>query len=184
MLAYVFWHRPETGVDPEAYERSLAAFHRSLAEDPPPGFRRSVWHRVGPLPWLWSGPAFEDWYLVDGWPEIGALESGAVSGSRRAPHDGVASAAVDGAGAIYGLVTGAEDALDAGRRAWFGRPAGMTYAQLDEMLVAAVPEGSAVWRRRLVLGPAPEHCVAGASPGDLPADLGAVESAGTRPVTE
>lgn len=184
MLAYVFWHRPGAGVDPAAYERSLAGFHRSLADDPPLGFRRSVWHRVGHLPWLWSGPAFEDWYLVDGWPEIGALESGAVTGSRRAPHDGVAGSAVDGAGAVYGLVTGPEDALDGGRRAWFGRPSGLTYAQLDEALADAIPAAAAVWRRRLVLGPAPEHCVAGASPGVLPADLDAVESAGSRPATE
>ena len=184
MLAYVFWHQPDPGVDLEEYERALEGFHRSLAADPPEGFRRSLWHRFEALPWLGGEPGYEDWYLVDGWREVGALESGAVTGTRRAPHDGVAMAAAAGAGAVFGLESGPEHALDAGRRAWFDKPAGLAYAELDETLEDAVSDGAAVWRRRLVLGPAPENCVAGSHSASLPASLGALETAGTGPGTE
>jgi hypothetical protein len=184
VLAYVFWHQAASGVDPARYEQSLDDFHRSLAADPPEGFRRSLWHRFEALPWLGGGPGYEDWYLVEGWTQVGALESGAVTGSRRGPHDGVAVAAGSGAGAVYGLVTGPEDALETGRRVWFDKPAGLGYAELDEMLGSTVPTAAAVWRRRLVLGPAPENCVAGASAAALPAGLDAAEAAGTRPGTE
>jgi hypothetical protein len=185
MLAYVFWHRPGSGVARDEYERALAAFHRALAAEPPPGFRRSVWHRFEAVPWLGAGgPGYEDWYLVDDWPAVGEIERGAVTGTRREPHDGVAVAAAEGAGAVYGLVSGPDTALDSGRRAWFEKPAGLTYAELDERLAAPVGGSAAIWRRRLVLGPAPENCVAGAEPATVPAGFGALEAAGAPALTE
>ncbi len=46
MLACVFWHWPRPHIDAEAYEESLVRFHRGLAANPPPGFRRSLSVRV------------------------------------------------------------------------------------------------------------------------------------------
>ena len=180
MLAYVFWHRPAAGVAVEDYERSLAAFHGALAESPPDGFARSFCHRFDRLPWLGDGgPGYEDWYLAEGWTAIGLLESGAVSGARRGPHDRAAFASAEGAGAVYGFAAGAADGLASGVRAWFGKSEETAYHELDGLLAPAMAgSGAGLWRRRLVLGPAPEHCLAG-EPGDaLPADLDALEAAG------
>src|SRR5439155_941677 len=52
MLAYVFWHRPSGAVHQDDYERALARFHHSLAENPPAGFASSVTLRAAELPWL------------------------------------------------------------------------------------------------------------------------------------
>jgi len=46
MLAYVFWHTPADGVDADAYERALVAFHRSLERSPPFGFAGSAAFRI------------------------------------------------------------------------------------------------------------------------------------------
>ena len=96
MLAYVFWHRPAGGADPEAYEARLAAFHVALAADPPDGFTASAALRVREAPWLpGSGPAYEDWYAVAGWDALGRLNDAAVRGPRARPHDEVAAEAVE-----------------------------------------------------------------------------------------
>lgn len=51
-LAYLFWHRPATGVEAAAYEAELGDFHAALAAEPPPG--AAVWQRQ-----LVLGPARE-----------------------------------------------------------------------------------------------------------------------------
>jgi hypothetical protein len=181
VLAYVFWHRPAAEVELAAYEDALAAFHVALAEDPPDGFSRSFCHRFERLPWLGDGaPGYEDWYLVEGWTAVGMLESGAVSGSRRGPHDRAAFASAEGAGAVYGFAAGSMDGLASGTRAWFGKPADVAYHEVDALLAPVLQAGAAgLWRRRLVLGPAPEHCLAGVPAAERPSELVAIESAGT-----
>ncbi|HTU79042.1 MAG TPA: hypothetical protein VMF09_09815 [Solirubrobacteraceae bacterium] len=52
MLAYISWHRPAASVEPAAYEHALEQFHRSLAHQPPCGFRGSAAFRAPQLPWL------------------------------------------------------------------------------------------------------------------------------------
>ena len=181
VLAYVFWHRPAAGVAIREYEESLARFHGALAEAPPDGFDRSFCHRFEALPWLGAGgPGYEDWYLAEGWTAVGMLESGAVSGSRRGPHDRAAFASAEGAGAVYGFAAGSAGGLAAGARAWFGKPDDTAYHEVDAMLSPALADGEAgLWRRRLVLGPAPEHCLAGAPGLALPPELGTSEVTGT-----
>src|SRR5919202_1809859 len=68
MLAYLFWHEPGPGVDPDRYVDLLRAFHAALRAAPPPSFVRSWSVRLEQAPWD-GGPAqpFEDWYLVDDW---------------------------------------------------------------------------------------------------------------------
>jgi hypothetical protein len=180
VLAYVFWHRPAPGQARDEYEGALEAFHEALAESPPDGFSRSFCHRFDHLPWLGSGgPGYEDWYLAEGWTAVGMLETGAVSGPRRGPHDRAAIASADGAGAVYGLAAGSAEGLEDGARAWFARPAATEYHDLDRRLAPAL-DGAGLWRRRLVLGPAPEHCLAGALAAGLPAELDPFEAAGER----
>jgi hypothetical protein len=181
VLAYVFWHRPAPGVAIGEYEAALAEFHAALAESPPHGFARSHCHRFERLAWLGEGgPGYEDWYLVEGWTAVGMLESGAVSGPRRGPHDRAALASGEGAGAVYGFAAGSADGLANGARRWFEKPPGVAYHELDALLAPAVRDGAAgLWRRRLVLGPAPEHCLAGAAAGELPPGVDGGEAAGT-----
>ncbi len=179
MLAYVFWHRADPAVEVARYEAELVAFHQALGADPPDGFAGSVSHRFDSLPWLGPGPVYEDWYLASDWTAVGALERGAVSGTRRDPHDRSAAGSAHGAGAVYGTAAGDQESLRDGRRRWFTKPAEISYGDLDASLADLVgAPGTGLWRRRLVLGPAPENCMAGAAGESLPDGLEALAVAG------
>lgn len=54
---------------------------------------------------------------------------------------------------------------------WLSKPKGMTYATFDELVNPALKPGSIVWRRMMVLGPAPEFCITGTGPVVLPKPL-------------
>jgi hypothetical protein len=149
MLAYIFWHRPQQGVESAAYEEAQRAFHRSLAID-------SACFRLGSLP-FGAGGGYEDWYLVEGWSGLGALNERAVDGRRRPSHDEAASLSAEGWGGVYALVRGAPR-LPAGA-GWLERPRGEDPAGFIASL-----DADAVWQRQLVLGPAPELCVVSTSP--------------------
>lgn len=158
MLAYVFWHWPRPDLDPARYLDALVAFHRALAADPPAGFRGSRIREVTGAPWLPAERALEDWYLVDDFAALGALEQAAISGRRQEPHDGAARLALGGTGGLYGLVReGAGETAE--EASWFGKPNALPYPRF----LAAVPAGE-LWQRRLVLGPAPEFCLVGGAP--------------------
>jgi hypothetical protein len=158
-LAYVFWHRARAGAAGPAYQADLLNFHASLAAAPPPGFIRSGSVRLAAASWLiGSGEAFEDWYLVRDWTAIGVLNRAAVAAAHLASHDRVAHQAGAGTGAIYRLRAGDDNASHS-IGTWFAKPAGVSYADLDAALAPAVSEGSALWERELVLGPAPEFCL-------------------------
>lgn len=174
MLAYVFWHWPLPTVDPATYAEALVAFHRSLAAAPPPGMRRSRVFEVDAAPWVPVARAYEDWYLVDDFTALGALNEAAVSGARRDPHDAAARRAAGGQGGVYRLVAEATRPV-APPVTWCSKPAGVAYAEF----LARLPAGE-TWQRQMVLGPAPEFCVRGA---DAAASLGGV-AVTTRPVYE
>src|SRR5580700_9854873 len=101
MLAYVFWHWPQTAQRHGAYEASLIAFHEALATHPPSGFRGSRALRIGLRPWIDAEAAYEDWYFVDDFAALGKLNEAAVSGPRKEPHDRVAALPLGGAGGLY-----------------------------------------------------------------------------------
>ncbi|MDQ3739883.1 MAG: hypothetical protein M3389_02960 [Actinomycetota bacterium] len=145
-LAYVFWHWP---AQRDHYEERMQAFHDALGR---PG---SATFRLDVAPFDEPEPPFEDWYPVADWADVGRLNDEAVSGARTAPHDAVAHASRKGAGGIYRLIEG-EAAL-----------ADVTFAAWTSTRPSATP-GAAVWQRQLVLGPAPEYAVLGASPVDVP----------------
>lgn len=145
MLAYVFWHQPKAGVSSAAYEEAQRSFHAAI-EVP------SACFRLVSLPFAGSG-GYEDWYLSEDWAGLGALNETAVDAIRRDSHDRAASLAAEGWGGVYSLVRGAAE-IPAGVE-WLDKPRG----EPAEEFAAALPHES-VWRRQLVLGPAPEYCLA------------------------
>jgi hypothetical protein len=164
VLAYVFWHRPLDDLALEAYEHAEIAFHRSLAHAPPAGFQGSAVFRVAGLPWL-EGPGYEDWYFVEDYTALGVLNMAAVSHGHRTVHDEVAHRFGGGAGGLYGLIEGhppvAPDAFNQESVAvWVRRSPGIERRALGDLLGDGMDsQHASLWRRQLVLGPAPEFCL-------------------------
>ena len=184
MLAYVLWHWPVSGVPVGDYEMASADLHAALAAPgrtaaPAFGLLSSVTWQVAAVPW---GPpygrCYADWYLANDFASLEALNEAAVSGSRRGPHDRVAVLSGGGVGGLYRLRTGASDPV-AGVEAWFAKPPGWSYPDLDCLLEATFMSdpASSVWQRQLVLGPGLEFCLATRHPdvaAALPEVLNAV----------
>jgi hypothetical protein len=163
MLAYVFWHYPEAGVDASRYEARLAGFHRVLAGSPPPGFVRSATYRIRGAFWLPAHGGYEDWYELADWTALGALNAAAVSASMRAEHDAAAALAAGGAGGVYAAVRAAVRGPADDAAVWLSKPQGTSYSEFTREL-NRLPPGCAVWQRQMVLGPTAEYCVAGPAP--------------------
>jgi hypothetical protein len=196
VLAYLFWHRPLEGSDVAAYEQAQVVFHRSLHRAPPVGLCGSAVFRVARLPWIapladgegrGEDGGYEDWYLVEDYAALGVLNGAAVGRGHRTAHDGAARMLGAGAGGLYALVEGERSEI--GQRAgcesigaathavWVARPPGAKQGMLGELLGDGMDRRHAsLWRRQLVLGPAPEYCLlaneipAGVAPTRLPAD--------------
>jgi len=186
LLAYLLWHRPADGIEREAYERAGEGFHRSLHHAPPAGFRGSAIYRVGELTWLdppfggQAGAGYEDWYLLEDFAALGVLNEATVAHRHRTAHDEVARRFGTGAGGLYGLLEGRPDLASTPLGIWISRPPvsrppGAAKPALGEMLGDGIdPEHASLWRRSLVLGPAPEYCLlaheppAGIAPNRLP----------------
>ena len=162
MLAYVFWHWANADVTPQEYEGRLRAFHLALQTARMPGFAGSSAARMTAAPWAPSiTPLYEDWYLVEDFAALGALNEVAVTAAQRAPHDDAAQAAAGGMGGVYRLRLG--DAIvpsgEQQRALWFAKPSGMRYDALLALLQPAIERtGGAFWQRQMTLGPAPEFC--------------------------
>jgi hypothetical protein len=163
VLAYVFSHRPAAGVDVTDYEAALKRFHAALAAGAPTGFLSSSTFRIG--------DGYSDWYLVEGSAALDLLNEAAISDARSSAHDTAASMAVDGVGKLYGLMDG-EPASGSGFEMRFSKPRGTGYADLYERMrpFSSRPRTS-LWRRMMVLGPAPEFCLIAPLEVELAADL-------------
>jgi hypothetical protein len=201
VLAYLFWHRPQARSGAEAYEQALLAFHRSLHRAPPAGLCGSATFRLAELPWLATPAAaqdenapapaqglqpggsdggYEDWYLVEDYAALGVLGEAAVGRGHRSSHDEAARRSGAGAGGLYCMVEGEHGAalasIAAARLAiWVILATGPKQGVLGELLGDGMdPRHASLWRRQLVLGPAPEFCLlageppAGAAPTRLP----------------
>jgi len=117
--------------------------------------------------------AYEDWYLVRDMAALAPLNEGAVSGPRLEPHNAVARLAADGTAGLYGLSAGVTLERPA-HAAWFGKPAGMSYAALFELLRPLVDSArGGLWMRQMVLGPTPEFCLRSGAPAVLPPSIDA-----------
>ena len=152
MLAYLFWHRPQPQVDVRDYERRLSAFHQQLTQA---GYTSAAF-RLDRLPFD-ENHGYEDWYLVADWGSLGDLNDDAVAARPGAAHDAVAELASKGWGGVYRLLQG--DPTPPEHVHWMSKPADETYTAFIGQLGDA-----AVWQRQLVLGPAPEFCVADGRP--------------------
>jgi len=170
MLAYVFWHWKRANVAAAGYEGAQRAFHTALAGTPPAGYTGSFSVALGDVPWVPGGDdVYEDWYLLEDFTALGALNEAAVSHSRAAPHDAAAALAAGGSGGLYRLRLGS--LLREPRHAlWFGKPQGMRYGELfDQVTRVMAAGGGALWVRQLTLGPAREFCLHTAAAVSLPA---------------
>jgi hypothetical protein len=168
LLAYLFWHGPDGGVDPGEYERDLAGFHELLGREGLEGFHGSLALRIEGAPWLPAGLAYEDWYLLKGSEVLDPLNELAVSRRLKEAHDRPAHAAGFGWGGLYRLIEG-RGAQAAGWSTWLRKPRGFAYPEFYRLIAPWThgPEVS-LWRRQMVLGPAPEFCILGAGPVPLP----------------
>jgi hypothetical protein len=173
VLAYLFWHWPRDDIDTETYERSLAAFHEALMAAPSDGLRGSATFRIEGATWVGPVPrAYEDWYLLDGSFALDLLNEAAVSGSRRGPHDDAARAAAGGAGGLYQLKSGEPEVAGARFVAWLTKPPDTDYQDFYALLEPWTGQpGRSLWRRQMVLGPAPEFCLLGVERLRFPASL-------------
>jgi hypothetical protein len=167
VLAYIAWHRPAPGVDASAYERALQRFHRSLELVPPDGFRGSVAFGADRRPWVPadtagadSRPGYEDWYLVDSWAALGVLEEAAVARGHVTRHDAVAAKATGLRAGVYRLREGHARLERARVSVWVQPASGHAPPTIADLLGDGMdPETAGLWRRCLVLGPAPEYCL-------------------------
>ena len=119
-------------------------------------------------------PAYEDWYLVADYASLGVLNEAAAGRGHRSPHDEVATMAGPGAGAVYALLEGEPGAgalAAAGVAVWVSPPrapgvAALAHGPGPAELLGDGMDGAAasLWRRQLVLGPAPEFCLVAPEP--------------------
>jgi hypothetical protein len=170
MLAYVFWHWPQSSVDPDAYIEHLVDFHLTLAANKPSGFQRSVVFRIRGASWLnTNDEAYEEWYLLDDSAAMDRLNEAAVSGACEEPHNKVAREAADGTGGLYRLRTGEEDLAQARSALWLSKPDGVSYKDFYNALEPLTSQpGVALWGRQMTLGPATEFCIHSQSSIQLP----------------
>jgi hypothetical protein len=172
MLAYVFWHWRKAAVSAADYEARQRAFHAALAAEPPRGFHGSFSVGLSGAPWAAEGgDSYGDWYFVEDFAALGALNEAAVSGGRAAAHRAAAEVAAGGTAGVYGLRLGA--ALRPPRYAqWLSKPAGKRYEDLFNELKPVVEKThGALWMRQMTLGPAREFSLHSSSPAAVPAQF-------------
>jgi hypothetical protein len=174
LLAYLFWHWKRPEITTTEYEDRQRDFHASLGASPSPGFVHSLSFGVSNAPWAASNEAYEDWYLVQDFGALGLLNEAAVTDSRAHPHDVAAAATAAGAGGLYALKFGRP--LQRPQYAhWFAKPREMPYPDFYARVSPAVDGAQgALWRRQMVLGPAPEFCLHTARPVPVLAGLDAL----------
>jgi hypothetical protein len=179
MLAYVFWHWPNSSIARSSYEELQRAFHAALAAGAPAGFLSSCVFRLeGYAPWLSAASdqgaaSYADWYLLENSAALDALNVAAVSGPCERPHAEVAQAMAAGAGSLFALRSPevVQDLAAARHATFLTKPRSMPYAEFYSSVAAFSPPASSLWRRALVLGPTPEFALLTASALSAPATL-------------
>ena len=170
MLAYVFWHWPQSSVEAETYLAHLESFHRTLAANKPNGFQRSVVFRIQDADWLQTrGTVYEEWYLLDDSAAMDPLNDAAVSGACEEPHNLVAQEAAGGTGGLYRLRSGEEVLREARFAIWLAKPDRVSYKAFFESLEPLSSQPNvALWGRQMTLGPTTEFCIHSQTPIQLP----------------
>ena len=170
MLAYVFWHWPQSSIERDVYIEHLADFYRTLASNKPPGFQKSILFRINGASWLnTSGEAYEEWYLLDDSAAMDPLNDAAVSGACEVPHNRVAREAEDGTGGLYRFRAGQEDLAQSRFATWLSKPNGVSYNDFYSTLKPFTSQASVgLWGRQMTLGPATEFCIHSPTQIELP----------------
>jgi hypothetical protein len=161
LLGYVFWHRPRLGTSRARYERKLNAFQEALKAQRPEGLVDALSFGLQARPWSRRrSPGYEDWYLVTDFGSLGVLNDAAVASRTKAQHDDVARDASGGAGGVYKLLSGDLPLRQARLETWMRKPTRTSYqAFLEEVSRLVEGRSTALWRRQMVLSPAPEFCL-------------------------
>jgi hypothetical protein len=169
MLAYVFWHWPQPGVDAQTYVDHLVAFHRTLNENKPVGFNGSRVFCMRGVSWLeTTGDAYEDWYLLDDSSALDRINEAAVSGVCEASHNLVAREAAGGTAGLYRIKIG-DVYVEPAFALWLSKPNGVSYADFYSLLEPIITNArAALWQRQMTLGPTTEFLIQSASPVTLP----------------
>ncbi len=165
MLAFLFWHRPYPEVEPAAYEEALTSFYTALAETTCPGFQGAATYRISETPWLGDRKGYEDWTLLDGSWAMDPLNEAAVSPAMWDTHAAIAEKADFGHGGLYQHLQGDIDPTRLPRVWWLKRPRGIRYEKPLKAIAGSVEGPVSVWRKQMVLGPAPEFALAALSRG-------------------
>ena len=170
MLAYVFWHWPQSSIDRDVYVDHMAEFYRTLASNKPIGFQRSVIFRINGASWLnTSGEAYEEWYLLDDSAAMDRLNEAAVSEACEQPHNRVAREAADGTGGLYRFRFGQEDLAQSRFAVWLSKPNGVSYNDFYATLEPLTSQpGVGLWGRQMTLGPTTEFCIHSSTQIQLP----------------
>ena len=161
MTAYLFWHRPFAEVGRDAYEAALVDFHRALVARGCPGFEGSASYRISATPWLDGGPGYEDWNFVESSAGLDPLNKTAVAPEMWEVHAGISGKTAVGHGGLYYHILGGADPRALTRTAWLTRPRGIRYEAPLREIAAQVKGPVSVWRKQMVLGPAPEFALLG-----------------------
>ena len=177
-LHYIFWHWPRTGVDLAVYAGKLVRFQEELELYLGGEIQgETAAYRSPTPPWLpGEATAFSDWYAMENSAKLDAINAGAVADSVRPAHSEIAALYGGGAGSLYDYKKGAAlDPTVVQYTHWFPKPAGLSYAELYDLLepVTAQPN-TTLLRRRMVLGPSPEFCLASGLLLELPSPLAAI----------
>ena len=176
MLAYVFWHWPQSTIERQLYEDLLVSFQRTLKSYRPDGLKEAAIFHVSQMPWIGhDGDAYEEWYLLEDSAALDRLNRAAVSGACEEPHNRVAMQAAGGVAGLYRLRTGEEILTHSRVATWFTKPTGLSYNHLESTLQSVIsPPGTGLWGRQMTLGPTPEFCIHSPSGVQLSTEFRAV----------
>ena len=161
MTAYLFWYRPFADVAQDAYEAALIDFHRALVARGCPGFEGSATYRISAAPWLDGQSGYEDWNFVESSAGLDPLNKTAVAPEMWDVHAGISGKTEVGHGGLYYHILGDADPRALVRTVWLTRPRGIRYEAPLREIVAQAKGPVSVWRKQMVLGPAPEFALLG-----------------------